>query len=71
MVHNNNIRLLNVNGVEPTVDSIRSGDYPITNDIYAITAGSDNPHIEPFIDWILSEQGQRIIEETGYVPIKQ
>lgn len=69
MVNNNNIRLLSVNGIEPSVASIRSGDYPITNEIYAITAGSDNPHIEPLIEWILSDQGQSIIEKTGYVPI--
>ncbi|WP_432361983.1 PstS family phosphate ABC transporter substrate-binding protein [Sporosarcina sp. UB5] len=69
MVKNNKIRLLEVNGVEPTVDSIRSGEYPITNEFYAVTAGSDNPHIEAFIEWILSDEGQEIIEKTGYVPV--
>lgn len=69
MVKNNKIRLLAVGGVEPTVDSIRSGDYPITNEFYAVTAGSDNPHVEAFIEWILSNEGQEIIEKTGYVPV--
>lgn len=67
MTKNNNIRLLRVNDVEPTKETIRLGDYPITNEIYAITAGSSNPHIDEFLEWILSEQGQRIVEETGYV----
>lgn len=71
MVKNNDIRLLQVNGVEPTVETIRSGDYPLTSEFYAVTAGSDNPHIEPFIEWILSAQGQKIIEKTGYVPISE
>lgn len=70
MTKNNNIRLLSVNGVEPTKETIRSGDYPITNELYAVTAGSDNPHVDAFIDWILSEQGQEIIEKTGYVSIQ-
>jgi phosphate transport system substrate-binding protein len=70
MTENNAIRLLNVNGVEPTKETVRSGDYPITNELDAVTAGSDNPHIKEFIDWILSEQGQEIIEKTGYVPIQ-
>ena len=70
MTKNNNIRLLSVNGVEPTKETIRSGDYPITNELYAVTAGSDNPHVEAFIDWILSDQGQKIIEKTGYVSIQ-
>ncbi|MCG7343224.1 substrate-binding domain-containing protein [Sporosarcina sp. ACRSL] len=69
MVKNNKIRLLAVNGVEPTVDTIRSGEYPITNEFYAVTAGSDNPHVEAFIEWILSDEGQKIIEKTGYVPV--
>ena len=71
MVKNNKIRLLAVNGVEPTVDTIRSGEYPITNEIYAVTAGSDNPHVEAFVDWILSDEGQEIVEKTGYVPISK
>lgn len=71
MTKNASIRLLAVDGVEPTKETIRSGDYPITNELYAVTAGSDNPHVQAFIDWILSEQGQEIVEETGYVEIKE
>jgi len=69
MTENNAIRLLSVNSVEPTKETVRSGEYPITNELFAVTAGSDNPHIKEFIDWILSEQGQEIIEKTGYIPI--
>ncbi|WP_084287600.1 substrate-binding domain-containing protein [Paucisalibacillus globulus] len=68
MVQNNAIRHLAIDGVLPTVETIRSGDYPITSEFYVVTAGSENPNIEPFIEWILSEQGQSIIEKTGYVP---
>ncbi|MCM3744875.1 substrate-binding domain-containing protein [Sporosarcina luteola] len=69
MVKNNRIRLLGVNGVEPTIDTIRSGEYPITNEFYAVTAGSENPNVEAFIEWVLSDEGQEIIEKTGYVPV--
>ena len=69
MVKSNKIRLLAVNGVEPNVETIRSGEYPITNEFYAVTAGSDNPHVEAFLEWVLSEEGQEIIEKTGYVPV--
>ncbi len=70
MTNNNRIRLLAVDGVEPTKDTIRSGDYPITNELYAVTAGSDNPHVDEFIEWILSKQGQEIVERSGYVSIE-
>lgn len=71
MTNNNSIRLLAVDGVEPTKESIRSGEYPITNELYAVTASSDNPHVDAFIDWILSKQGQEIVEKTGYVSIME
>ena len=71
MVENHDIRLLSINGVEPTVENIKSGEYPLTNEFYAVTAGSTNPHIDDFITWILSEQGQEIVEKTGYVPINE
>ncbi len=70
MIQSNNIRLLQVNGVEPTVKTIQSEEYPITNEIYAVTAGSTNPHVQELIDWILSAQGQGIIEKTGYAPLQ-
>lgn len=70
MVQNKKIRLLAIDGIEPTKETIRSDEYPLTSEFYAITAGSDNPNIEAFIDWILSEQGQYLVEQTGYVPVK-
>lgn len=70
MVEEHGIKLLNINGVKPDVSSIQSGDYPLTAKFYAITNGTNNPQVDPFIDWILSTQGQKLIEKTGYVPIQ-
>lgn len=70
MVEGHNIKLLNINGIVPSVYHIKSGDYPLTENFYAITNGTKNPHVEPLIEWILSRQGQRLIEETGYIPVK-
>ena len=75
MVENEQIRLLALNGVEPTKETIRSGEYPISSNFYAVTASpigepapeENDPELRAFIDWILSEQGQWIIEQTGYV----
>lgn len=64
---NDNIKLLAIDGVEPTIENIRSGTYPFTVDVYAVTAGSTNENTEKLIQWILSEQGQNFIEVCGYV----
>ncbi|ADU30639.1 PstS family phosphate ABC transporter substrate-binding protein [Evansella cellulosilytica] len=69
MVQNKQIRHLAVEGVYPDKESIRNGSYPIASEFYAITAGTENPNVAKLIDWILSDQGQYIIEETGYVPL--
>lgn len=70
MVQNDKIKLLAVDGVEPNIDTIRSGEYPMASEFYAITAGSDNPNIESFLEWILSEEGQQLVEETGFVSVE-
>ena len=75
MVGDNQIRLLALNGVAPTKETIRDGSYPISSCFYAITASpmgeptpeESNPLLKAFLDWCLSEQGQWIVEEVGYV----
>jgi len=64
---NDNIKLLAINGIEPTLENIRNGTYPFTVDVYAITAGSTNENVDTLIQWIVSEQGQSFIETVGYV----
>jgi phosphate transport system substrate-binding protein len=70
MVHNGKIKNIAVDGILPTKEAIKNETYPIVAEFYAITAGSENPHIEEFIKWMQSEQGQKIVELTGYVPLK-
>ncbi|WP_426983621.1 PstS family phosphate ABC transporter substrate-binding protein [Brevibacillus borstelensis] len=69
MASNGNIRLLEVDGVKPEKSTISSKEYPLTAEFYAVTAGSDNPNVSRLIEWILSPQGQWLVEKTGYVPI--
>ncbi|WP_342436273.1 substrate-binding domain-containing protein [Paenibacillus sp. FSL L8-0436] len=70
MNSNNEIKLLAVDGVEPGRESIRNGAYPFASEFYAVTAGSSNPHIQPFLNWIVSPEGQELVEKTGYTPVK-
>ncbi|MFB9327354.1 PstS family phosphate ABC transporter substrate-binding protein [Paenibacillus aurantiacus] len=66
MVGNGEIRLLEVDGVQPDRDSIADGTYPLTADFYAVTAGTDNPNAKALLSWFRSEQGQELVETTGY-----
>ncbi len=77
MVGNDQIRLLALNGVAPTKETIRDGSYPISSYFYAITAApigqpapeETNPTLKAFLDFCRSEQGQWIVEEAGYVAL--
>ncbi len=77
MVGNNQIRLLSLNGVEPTKDTIRDSSYPISSYFYAVTASpigepapeETNPTLRAFLDWCTGPQGQWIVEEVGYVSV--
>jgi phosphate transport system substrate-binding protein len=64
-----NIKLLAIDGVEPTVENIRTGAYPFTVDVYAVTVGPQSDSTRELLKWILSEQGQGILETCGYVRI--
>lgn len=70
MYANPDAKLLKVNGVEPTMENIRSGAYPFVVDFYAVTNGEPEGNAKRLIDWILSPQGQELIEKTGYTPVE-
>ena len=69
MYPDDNIRLLYVDGIAPTSISIRNGTYPLSLDVYAVTAGPAAGNADILIRWILSEQGQDFIKTCGYVKL--
>jgi phosphate transport system substrate-binding protein len=71
IVEDGGVKLLSLDGVYPDTENIRSGAYPIVNDFYAVTRkGETNPNVQAFVDWMLSEEGQAIVEGSGYVGVK-
>ena len=70
---NENVKLLEVDGVYPDNASISSGDYPYTTAYYAVMR-KDMPvdsSARKVVDFILSEDGQALMEENGYVKIDE
>lgn len=61
------VKMLSIDGVYPSVESIEDGSYPVTVDLCLITRKNDpNPNVQRMKDFILSDDGQYIIHETGY-----
>ena len=66
------IKLLAVDGVYPDTETIRSGEYPYTTQLYAITTTDRmkaQSTIEPFLEWMIGPQGQQLVSDTGYVAV--
>ena len=71
IVGNDEVKMLSLNGVYPDAENIRSGAYPAVTQFYAIyREDNQNPNVKLLIDWLLSDEGQTLIERSGYVRIK-
>lgn len=66
------VKILAVDGVYPTIETIKDGSYPlVVNVVCAKLESNDDPYVQKVIDFVLSEDGQELIEKTGYAPLKQ
>ena len=68
---NDQVKLLEVDGVYPDKTTISSGTYPIRTAYYAVIR-SDEPKdssARQLVAWLLSEKGQKLAEEAGYVKL--
>ncbi len=70
IVENSSVKMLSIDGVYPNSENIRNGSYPIVTQFYAIyRADNENPNIPTLIEWLLSDEGQSLIEQCGYVKL--
>ncbi len=66
------VKMLAVGGVQPTPATIASRQYPLAAEVYVIIrqdAPADGSG-RAFRDWLLSDEGQKVVAESGYVPIR-
>ena len=71
MLRNNQIKLLSVDGVAPTVGNIRNGTYPLVATVYMVSARPRSKNTRKIVDFMLSPEGQKLVEDTGYVPLEK
>ncbi|MCL1914014.1 MAG: substrate-binding domain-containing protein [Eubacteriaceae bacterium] len=64
------VKLLAVDGIEPSNETIQSGAYPHVNDFFCVLGPSPSEEAQLVAEWLLSGDGQRFIMECGYVPIR-
>ena len=54
----------------PTQENIKSGVYPVSRFLFMYVKNRPTGAMKDYIDWILSEEGQKIVSEVGYFPIR-
>jgi len=55
---------------EATTETVKKGQYPITRYLYMYTRNRPTGELKQYIDWILSPEGQKMVAEVGYFPVK-
>jgi phosphate transport system substrate-binding protein len=53
-----------------TAETIKTGEYPITRFLFMYLKSKPTGAMKAYIDWILSPEGQKLVVETGYFPVK-
>ena len=64
---NDTVKAVKIDGVEATVDNINNGKYAISRPFNIATNGTPSEVTQDFINYILSEDGLKIVEENGYI----
>jgi phosphate transport system substrate-binding protein len=58
-------------GVKPSMETVDSGEYPLSRQLFFYTVGAPTGGVKAFVDWVLSPEGQKICEKVGYYPLVQ
>jgi phosphate transport system substrate-binding protein len=61
------LKMLTVDGVEPKLEHVRSGDYKLVRPFLFVIRGKPKPSAQSFIDFVLSVKGQQMLEKEGLV----
>lgn len=65
------VKAVKVEGAEPTAENIKAGSYQLSRPFnVAIKEGADNPVAADLMAFILSDEGQKIVEDNGYIPVE-
>jgi len=69
---NKNINVLAIDGIMPTLETVNDDTYPLNVTVYAIIRkdATENSRARRLVNFILSEEGQNIIEENGYLKLE-
>ena len=57
-------------GGGPAAEAAKTKEWPLSRELYFFTNGAPNGDAKAFTDFVVSPAGQKIVQETGFVPLK-
>jgi len=55
--------------VAPSKETAKSGEYPLSRNLFMYTLGEPEGEVKAYLDWILSPDGQQIVAQNGFIPM--
>lgn len=68
-VMDSSVKGIKLDGAEPTEDNVVNGSYKLSRPFLMVTKGEATGDTKDFIDWILSDDGQKIVTEAGFIAV--
>ncbi len=68
---NDNVKAVEVDGVAATAANVKDGSYTVSRPFNIVTNGTENDVVRDFISFVLSNQGQAIVEQEGYIAVDE
>lgn len=65
------VKAVGVDGIRLSQETIRSGRYPLARPLYLYTDGKPAGEAKRYIDFLTQEEGQRLVQEQGFIPVRQ
>lgn len=64
------VKTVTVDGITPSEETVKNQSYPLSRGLYMYTNGKPRDSVKKFIDFLLSGEGQKLVEEVGYISVR-
>jgi len=64
------VKLLSVNGIVGSKETTLNKTFPISRPLYMYTPDKPAGEVKSFLDYVMSDKGQKLVEEEGFIPLK-
>lgn len=64
------VKAVKVDGAEATAENIENGSYKVARPFNVVTTGELSAPAQDFMNYIMSDEGQQIVSDEGYIPVE-